>query len=254
MNDVDTRNSAPASVEPRFGDYLVFVDESGDHGLARCDPEYPIFVLSFCMVTKREYSDVITPDLQRFKFDHFGHDVVILHEHEIKKAKGPFAFLLDAQRRERFYAGLNDLMSRTPMTLVAVVINKTRLVAQYNSPPNPYHLALRYGLERVARFLKEHGQAGRETPLICECRGRREDDELELEFRRVAASIPGFEIHFVDKKANLAGLQIADLVARPIGRHVLNPDQPNRAFDIISPKLRRGPEGKLLGFGLKIHP
>ena len=76
----------------------------------------------------------------------------------------------------------------------------------------------------------------------------------ELEFRRVAASIPGFEIHFVDKKANLAGLQIADLVARPIGRHVLNPDQPNRAFDIISPKLRRGPDGQLLGYGLKIHP
>ena len=30
-----------------FGDYLVFVDESGDHGLARVDPGYPIFVLAF---------------------------------------------------------------------------------------------------------------------------------------------------------------------------------------------------------------
>jgi hypothetical protein len=30
-----------------FGDHLVFVDESGDHGLARVDPVYPIFVLAY---------------------------------------------------------------------------------------------------------------------------------------------------------------------------------------------------------------
>ena len=251
-------NSTTPTVAPIFGDYLVFVDESGDHGLARNDtrndPEYPLFVLAFCIVTKRDYTEVITPDLQRFKFNHFGHDVVVLHEHEIKKAKGLFAFLLNPQKRGPFFDDLNALMQRVPMTLVAVVIHKARLVAQDQAPANPYHLALEFGLERVARFLDEQGQTGRTTPLVCECRGRREDDELELEFRRVATRIPGFDIHFVDKKANLPGLQIADLVARPIGRHVLNPDQPNRAYDIIEPKLRRGTDGQVLGYGLKIFP
>jgi len=42
---------------------------------------------------------------------------------------------------------------------------------------------------------------------------------------------------FAEKKANLLGLQLADLIARPIGRHVLNPNQPNRAFDILSSKI-----------------
>ncbi len=28
-------------------DYLVFVDESGDHGLTSIEPSYPIFVLAF---------------------------------------------------------------------------------------------------------------------------------------------------------------------------------------------------------------
>jgi len=27
-----------------FGDYIVYVDESGDHNLVDFDPEYPIFV------------------------------------------------------------------------------------------------------------------------------------------------------------------------------------------------------------------
>lgn len=239
---------------PTFGDYLVFVDESGDHGLTRCDPEYPLFVLAFCIVMKREYTEVITPALQRFKFTHFGHDITVLHETDIRKARGSFTFLLNPQRRGPFYDDLNALMARTPMTVVAVVVHKPRLIAQYVSPTNPYHLGLEYGLERVSRFLLEHGQHGKTTPLICECRGKREDNELELEFRRAATRIAGFDIHFVDKKANLPGLQIADLVARPIGRHVLNPEQSNRAYQIIETKLRRGPAGQFHGYGLKVFP
>jgi hypothetical protein len=44
-------------------------------------------------------------------------------------------------------------------------------------------------------------------------------------------------MELVDKKANLAGLQIADLVSTPIGRHLLKPDEPNRAFEVVRQKL-----------------
>lgn len=248
-------NTPPWPAGPStFSDHLVFVDESGDHGLDRCDPNYPVFVLAFCVVEKRRYADEICPALAHFKFRHFGHDLVILHEHEIAKSKGAFTFLLNAARREVFHAELTALIAQAPITLVAVVIHKTRLKDRYREPTNPYHLALEFGLERVSRLIAERGGQQGLTPVICEARGRREDDALELEFRRVAASIPGLEIHFVDKRANLPGLQLADLVARPIGRHVLAPQQPNRAFDVIQPKLRRGPRGQVEGFGLKVFP
>jgi hypothetical protein len=35
---------------------------------------------------------------------------------------------------------------------------------------------------------------------------------------------------------------------------VINPDQPNRAYDILEPKFQRGPAGLVKGFGLKIFP
>lgn len=244
--------SAPAPED--YGDHLVFVDESGDHGLAQCDPEYPVFVLAFCIMRKSDYTGTICPALQRFKFTHFGHDFTILHEHEIRKSKNAFAFLQNKTRREPFFADLNALMESTPMTLVGVVIHKERLKAKYNDPVNPYNLGLHYGLERIAWHLKEIGQAGKITPVVCECRGKKEDDELELEFRRLAAAMPGFEIRFMDKKANLPGLQIADLVARPIGRHAMNPQQENRAFDILKSKFRKSGSGNIYGYGLKIFP
>ena len=71
-------------------DYIVYVDESGDHGLNKIDPTYPLFVLAFRIFHKSTYTNDIVPSLQRFKFKHFGHDMIVLHEHEIRKGEGPF--------------------------------------------------------------------------------------------------------------------------------------------------------------------
>ena len=32
-----------------FSDYIVYVDESGDHSLESIDINYPVFVLAFCI-------------------------------------------------------------------------------------------------------------------------------------------------------------------------------------------------------------
>ena len=56
------------------------------------------------------------------------------------------------------------------------------------------------------------------------------------------------------KQVNSAGLQLADMVARPIGRHLLNPEQPNRAYDLLREKFRADPQGRIQGRGLKVYP
>jgi hypothetical protein len=76
--------------ESPFSKYIVYVDESGDHGLETIDPQYPVFVLAFCIFHKRHYSEQVVSALEKFKFNHFGHDQIVLHEHEIRKEKGQF--------------------------------------------------------------------------------------------------------------------------------------------------------------------
>ena len=244
-----------------FSDYIIYVDESGDHSLTSIDPDYPIFALSFCIFRKDDYAGAVSPTLQRFKFAHFGHDLVVLHEHDIRKRKQPFQFLgASHQRREDFLRQLSDIIDRSPLTIIAAVIRKHELVERYALPSNPYELALLFCMERAYAFLRDKGQLDRTTHVVFERRGHNEDRDLELEFRRICdgASMWGridcLDIAFADKRMNSAGLQIADLTARPIGLSVLRPDQPNRAYEVIERKFRRSPRGKAIGWGFKAFP
>lgn len=59
-------------------DFIVFVDESGDHSLTSIDAGYPVFVLTFCIFRKKYYSEIVTPGLRMLKFETFGHDMILL--------------------------------------------------------------------------------------------------------------------------------------------------------------------------------
>lgn len=243
-----------------FSDYLVFVDESGDHGLDSIDPSYPLFVLAFCVISKEEYVGKIVPEIQRFKLKHFGHDNVVLHERDIRKDVGAFAFLKSREKKSNFLEELTQIVANVSFTLICSVIRKETLKQKYASPDNPYHIALGFGLERVYSCLQGRGAGTAKTHVVVERRGKREDAELELEFRRVCdgANYHGeklpLEIEFADKKANLPGLQLADLVARPVGMSILRPDQTNRAFQAVQGKFYTSASGKRLGWGLKCFP
>lgn len=243
-----------------FSDHLVFVDESGDHGLEKVSPDYPVFVLLFAIFRKDDYIQRVCREVQQLKIRFWGHDEVVLHEHELRKPIGHFQILLQREIRERFHAELTALMVSLPMTVVAVVIDKPAFMARYHEPVGPYDYALEAGLERVYRHLDDLGDGATETPVIVECRGRKEDAELELAFRRVCdgnnalgKSLPFVHV-MIPKAANSIGLQMADLMARPVGLNHFRPGQPNRAFEIIKQKLRRSPAGKVEGWGLKVIP
>ena len=232
-------------MDSEFSDYIIYVDESGDHSLERVDPEYPIFVLAFCIFNKQHYVSKITPAIQEFKFKHFGHDMVVLHEHEIRKVENDFSMLTNREKREVFMADLNSLIDESNFTLISVIIEKKLLKEKYADPANPYHLALGFGLERIYSFLEEKQQAQSRAHVVFERRGKKEDKDLELVFRQVCDGrnyygmpLP-FNIILADKQTNSGGLQLADLIARPIGRYLLNPKQDNRAYKIMESKFYR---------------
>lgn len=254
-------HAVPAS---RYSNYVVYVDESGDHGLETVDPNYPIFVLAFCVFHKGHYAEKVVPAIEAFKFRHFGHDIVVLHETEIRKETGSFRFN-DRPEKESFIAELTGIIESSKFILISCVIDKTRLRDRESLNRNPYHLALGFCLETLFELVEEKEQETLPTHVVVECRGKKEDKDLELEFLRICRGenrwgkeLP-FHITFADKKTNSSGLQLADLVARPIGLSVLRPSAHNRAFEVLKRKFfckggRQALGVDFEGWGLKIFP
>lgn len=50
-------------------------------------------------------------------------------------------------------------------------------------------------------------------------------------------------------------MQIADLVAHPIGRWVIDKTKENKSFPFIEPKIHKNPRNnEIINYGLKIFP
>ena len=257
--------SFPQGPESPFSQFIVYVDESGDHSLQSIDSQYPVFVLAFCIFHKRYYSETIVPALEKFKFNHFGHDQIVLHENEIRKEKGSFNIFRNREEKSQFIEELTDIIEKSNFILISCTIDKRALSSRIDPHANPYHIALGFCMEALYAFLEEKNQLGQLTHVVVECRGKKEDRDLELEFRRVCdgnnrLSLPlPFGVIFSDKKAMSSGLQLADLVARPIGMSFLRPTQANRAFEVLKKKFycdggRKNAGKGFEGVGMNIYP
>lgn len=250
--------------DDKFSKYIVYVDESGDHSLQSIDPQYPIFVLAFCVFHKRHYSEQVVSALEKFKFKHFGHDQIVLHENEIRRQKPPFNIFNGRDHYLEFMADLTQIIERSKFILVTTTIDKREL-SKTDAEGNAYHIALAHCMETLHEFLSEKGEQNKPTHIVVECRGDKEDKELELEFRRICdganpmgRTLP-YEVIFADKKVMSTGLQLADLVARPIGIKTLRPEQDNRAFEVLTKKFycEGGRDNVGYGFfgkGMKVFP
>lgn len=235
-----------------FSNYIVFVDESGDHELSKIDEQFPVFCLAFCVIKKSNYIDNIGPALQRLKMDFWGHDHIILHEHDIRKERGPFSLLrTNPDIRNDFYDRLNAIMEASEYQIISTVIDKRKLIQKYATPYNPYEIAVKFCMEDLQHFLKNQKELGTTVPILFEARGQKEDNTLELEFRRICDNKSNwgykdtnfrdfnYDLIFAQKSLNLNGLQLADMVARPLAIQYLNPDQPNRSYEILKRKIWR---------------
>jgi hypothetical protein len=227
---------------------VVYFDEVGNPTLDASDKDFPVFAIALFIVDETCYVDDIVPKVNHLKFKLAGHEGVILHSRDIRKAQHDFGFLTDPKKKAAFYDSINEIMSSCDYRIIPVAIQKERHIAQYRYPANPYDLALLFALERLLSVLEYAGQT--QVIIVAENRGKHEDRELYTSFQRIVSSGSEFvdgarfrainwTLRFLPKSMNIIGTQLADLAAYPIARHVLDPTKPNPAFDIVRRKFCR---------------
>ena len=193
-----------------FNEYLIFADESGDHLLRPHYPEFPVFILAFCIIKRDHYANYVVPELVRIKLKYFQDSHIIFHELDIRKASGVFGFLTNEEFRESFFKELNKFFNNAEFNVIASVIRKDHLQNIYDDPANPYSIGTAFCIERLLMFLNRRNQTLK-TTITFESRGKKEDKDLELKCLRLSKTIyhNRFDIKILPKLSNCAGLQLA---------------------------------------------
>jgi len=241
-------------------EYVAYFDESGDHGLATIDPSFPAFVLCGCVYRIEEYLQADAPAFSRIKFATFGHDAVVMHSYRIRKRERPFDILKKAAMRTEFLDRISAFFDNSVVTLIAAAIRKDLHKAHCRLPDDPYGIALVFCLESLFGLLLDRKADLRTVYCVFEQRGPVEDRQLAETFRAVCdggnmwkRKLP-FGLVFASKQQNMPGLQIADLAAYPIARHVINAGAANPAYHFVARRFRTSTKGEIDGWGLKVFP
>lgn len=251
-------------MNPQQKKYHFFMDETGDHGLSFVDENFPIFLLAGCLFEDSEYTR-ISEEINNLKQEFFKTTEVILHSRDIRKCEGAFQILFDLELKKRFYEQLNKIISGAKFKVIAVAINKKKHIEKYGKiADDPYEICLSFMLERLI-FCTDSSLHSSTVSIVIEKRGQKEDKQLLAHYNSVTdlgtihVTPTRFKNRITDftmmlKKDNNVGLQIADLCAYPIARHVLNEKEPYIPFKIIENKFYSSGSGKIEGYGLKVFP
>ncbi|MFI5267542.1 MAG: DUF3800 domain-containing protein [Chloroflexota bacterium] len=242
--------------------YLAFIDESGDPGLRRPNPEYPMFALAAVVCLEREYTTRIEPQLRQLSRSLLGDDVR-LNARQMVKQQGSFKTLVARDKRRQFGQALSDLLAGLPITLMAACLNKRMHQIEYGPfGRSAYEFTLPFLMERLVYLMSARHDG---ASVTVQAHGAREDAAFREVWRRHLAG--GSYYHapteFTSRLTKLdfrpaadagAGLQLAGLAANACARFVLDPEQPNTVFSALSAKLYQGTFVEPDRFGLKVIP
>lgn len=215
--------------------YRLYIDESGDHAFKLLhDPSHRFLgLLGVWFLQTTDYVE-FADGLEGLKRNIFGprpDKPVVLHRSDIINRKGPFGILQKPEVEEEFNTGLLKIVSSAKFRLVCVVIDKKVQFENYSSPFHPYHYCLAAMLERYCGWLNHKNAAG---DVMAEARGRQEDLQLRQAYLRVYESgtlfstrqqyqrvLTSKSIKIQPKTMNIAGLQLADILAHPVKQQCL---------------------------------
>lgn len=241
--------------------YYLFLDESGDHGLSTLDPNFPVFVLCGVLISETKYI-ILRDKINALKYTLWGNKEVILHSSDIRKCEKEFKTLFDIEIKKYFYEQMDDIISNCDYSIISAAINKLDYINTYGKLGNDvYELCFSFVVERTVFYLDDL-PVNKRLQIIIEKRGKKEDRKLMKHYDKLMSngtgyvtaarlSYLGIKMNFRSKAKNINGLQLADLVAYPIARYVIDKTRANPSFEIVNKKIYKK-SGKM--YGLKIFP
>lgn len=258
--------------------YRLYVDEVGtdDLGHLETDDDRYLSLTGVAMEISHARDD-LTPKLDWIKanvFDHDPDEPLIFHRRKIVQRKGPFGVLNDEHKRALFDKALLRIFKTCDYRVITVVIDKKAMVRKANwREKHPYHYLMAIMADKFTRFLERKGAIG---DIMPEARMGKKDTHLQQAYEavrrdgvyyvsgsQICAAIPSGNLKFRPKADNVAGLQLADLLAHPSHMIVRERQGHDVALGsycrrikplLIESKYDRSNGGTIMGYGMKWLP
>lgn len=241
--------------------YYLFLDECGDQNLANFDPSFPIFTLCG-IVLSEEQLQILSSQINDLKKAFWGDKKIILHSRDIRKCQNGFELFFNLETKQSFYERINEILGQDIYTIICCAILKEPYIRQYGKLNDVYGQSLSFIMERTVFYLDGVKKSNIELTTIIEKRGKKEDSSLLAYYNslidrgtywvtadRIKSYFKNFQMKA--KQDNIIGLQVADLIAYPITRHILDENAVNLSFDIIKRNIYT--KGDKL-YGMKVFP
>ena len=236
----------------------LYLDESGDPNERIINPNYPVFVLGGIILDGDDAHIALQGAVSALKLELFGRDDFILHTSEIVHRQGIFQRLNSAAFRAEFLKRLNRMMSELDYSVLAVAkLQSESIPERRDSGLYVYTGCFGVLVDRYIRAIGRHGGTG---DVVVERRGPRFDGAVRLEWRRLRVTGTRHAsptatrqrlgtLSHRGKPDRVAGLELADLVLSPIGRHLIGKEH-REDWEIVSSKILTDPDSGSPGWGL----
>lgn len=251
---------------------IIYIDESGDT-IPLSQNGKKFFSLTGCIIDEADFM-VIEQGLHAIKAKYYGNKEIEFKANFIRYANPDIPSinsplkLNDRQKYNELEADLSAFMKQIPVTTISVVIDKAAYWQEWPAQ-NPYSTAYVFLLERFNKFLAECNCLG--LAIIDPREGQVNKQFIGDHLRdvhnrmRYPTSLDGWhdktdrviERLLYSASEDTIGIQLADLYGYPvfhIYEYNKKATQYWRFSEVSLPKMRRGPDGQLFGYGLKVYP
>ncbi len=258
--------------------HRIYIDEVGNADLRSSNnPNHRYLSLTGVIISLEYVENTLFPDIELLKktfFHSHPDEPVILHRKELVNKREPFTALRKPSVEANFNHQLLKAFAEWEYIAITVTIDKLQHNLQYQVwNYDPYHYCLKVMLERYVQWLKQYHFVG---DVMIESRGGKEDMRLKASFEKVweegsefvaanlfQQTLTSKRLKVKPKAYNIAGLQLADLIAHPAFKSALsrhnNESLPVNFGGQISKilednKFYRSSNGRIEGWGRKWLP
>ena len=261
--------------------YRLFVDEVGNHDMHHCRSSNERFLTLFGVITEDgDAHEQVVTEMRVLKEEFFGsnsENPLILHRADIAGMKRQFRVMTtwDETKKKAFNDALLACYKRWQYVALVVTIDKAAHLDLYGPfHHEPYYYCMKVLLERYVMFLNRRKGRG---DVMFESRNRVLDEALRRDFyglqrqgtKHIAAEVwqerlTSPKLKLVAKAADIAGLQLADMLAHSAHYDVLvennlaskqSSQHGIRVTQVLrSAKYDRKWGGKIQGYGMKLLP